>query len=127
MQLIRFGKGVTVNIESVDSIMTVNLNVKPKYAVEFSNTDTEYKFQSTYKYPFHINVFIYDKIITVYRTSSSEEMFEMYEKILEYIADGVRSGSTIIDISEILKNSQPEDYDTDDEDCDVNWDGDDGK
>lgn len=127
MNLIRFGKGTTINLESIDSIMTVNLNVKPKYPFEYANCDMEYEFQGTYKYPFHINVFIYDKVVTIYRTSSSEEMFEMYEKILTWIAEGVRSDSTIIDLSEILKNSQPEEYDTDNEVCDALVSEDDGK
>lgn len=115
MQLIRFGKGVTVNADNIDCISTVNLNVKPEYPISLTNTDITYKFQGTYKYPFHINVYIGDRPITIYRTSSSDELFEMYERLLESIAEGVRSDSTIIDISEILKNSQPEIYDTGDE------------
>ena len=116
MQLIRFSKGLTFNLDRIDSIETVNLNVDGKYTPEDADyQDGEYELTNDYQYPFCIDVFMGMNAETVYRTSSSEDMLETYERLLEYIADGIRSGSTIIDLSEILKNSQPERYNTDGE------------
>ena len=106
--ILKVGNGVALNWDNVSAVLTNDRNVE-RYRYLEPRKDTEVVLQegdrNYRKNPFEIIIKALGDEYTVFKTSECEEMWTVYNEILQALTGCLRKDAPFCDISDICKHA----------------------